>query len=146
MIRQQSNYQLNFIFFDYSKGDVSDDKAFVEATRADVIRLPNESLPVNPFSRVNIGSEMAVKMAAHEFSDTVRDVERSMGSVQGQILYDAILAACEATRGESPPFPDFHRVREEVVQQYVLNNRKPDTLTEIVRQISEFQIFSEAKA
>ena len=44
-IRRQSDYAVNFIFFDYAKGDVADDADFVEATRAEVVRLPDESLP-----------------------------------------------------------------------------------------------------
>jgi DNA sulfur modification protein DndE len=145
-LRQQSDYELNFVFFDYAKGDVADDEKFVAATRARVVRLPDESLPVNPFSRVNVGSEMAVKVAAQEFSDTIRDVERNMGALQGQILYDAILNAFAVARGENPPFPDFYTVRQEVDFTYFNSNRKPDTLTEIMRQLSDFRIFAAANA
>jgi Cdc6-like AAA superfamily ATPase len=145
-IRRNSNYQINFIFFDYAKGDVANDEAFVKATRSRVVGLPNESLPLNPFSRVNVDSEMAIKMAAQEFSDTVRDVERNMGSVQSQILYQAILRAFEAGRGENPPFPDFYRVRQEVEYSYFSDNRKPDTLSEVMRQLTDFQIFAHANA
>ncbi len=143
-IRRQSDFKVNFIFFDYAKGDVADDEAFVQATRAEVVRLPDESLPVNPFSRVNISSEMAVKLAAQEFADTVRDVERNMGTVQGRYLYDAILAAFDNCRAHQPPFPDFYNVRSEVEDAYLNNNRKPDTLTEIMRQMSDFKIFAPA--
>jgi len=145
-IRRQSDFNVNFIFFDYAKGDVADDAAFVEATRARVIRLPDESLPLNPFSRVNIASEMAVKMAAQEFSDTIRDIERNMGAVQGQYLYDAIRAAFDNCRNHQPPFPDFYEVRDEVESAYTNDNRKPDTLTEVMRQLADFQIFAPAYA
>ena len=145
-IRQQSEFRVNFIFFDYAKGDVANDEAFVAATRARVVRLPDESLPINPFSRVNVGSEMAVKMAAQEFSDTVRDVERNMGTVQGQFLYEAIRSAFGESRVNTPPFPDFYAVREEVDAAYRLANRKADTLTEVMRQFSDFQIFARADA
>ncbi|MEW6126197.1 MAG: DndE family protein [Acidobacteriota bacterium] len=144
-LRRQSDYQVNFIFFDYSKGDVADDDKFIKATRAEVIKLPDASLPINPFSRVNVGSEMAIKMAAQEFSDTVRDIERNMGAVQGQFLYDAILTAFDVARGETLPYPDFHEVRKEVDYAYFNNNRKPDTLSEVIRQITDFQIFGKAK-
>jgi DNA sulfur modification protein DndE len=145
-IRRQSQFQVNFVFFDYAKGDVADDEAFVEATRSRVLRLPHESLPLNPFSRVNVGSEMAIKMAAQEFSDTVRDVERNMGAIQGQLLYDAILSGFDVARGETPPFPDFYTVRQELDHAYLSNNRKPDTLSEVMRQLTDFQIFAQAKA
>ncbi len=145
-LRQQSDFQVNFIFFDYAKGDVADDKAFVEATRAQVVHLPGESLPLNPFSRVNVASEMAIKMAAQELSDSVRDVERNMGAVQGQILYDAILRAFDVNRTETPPYPDFHTVREEVAYSYFNQNRKEDTLPQIARQLTDFEIFARATA
>lgn len=144
-LRQQSDYNVSFIFFDYSKGDVADDERFVEATRAEIIKLPEENLPLNPFSRVNVGSEMAIKMAAQEFSDTVRDIERNMGAKQGQLLYDAILTAFEVARGESPPFPDFYEVRKELDYAYFNGNRQPDTLSEVIRQLTDFRIFGQAK-
>ncbi len=63
-IRRQSDYAVNFIFFDYAKGDVADDADFIEATRAEVVCLPENGLPVNPFARVSVNSETAVKVAA----------------------------------------------------------------------------------
>jgi len=49
-IRIQSNFQTNFIFFDY-KGDVIDNDSFIEVTRSRTYQLlqNNESLPINPF-------------------------------------------------------------------------------------------------
>ncbi len=114
-------YQVNFIFFDYAKGDVADDADFVAATRAEVVRLPEESLPVNPFSRVNVNSETAVKVAAQEFADLIRDVEKRLGTIQAQLLYDAILRGFEVRRGENPPFPDF-----EIIQQKERRNLATD--------------------
>lgn len=142
-VRQKSGYAVNFVFFDYAKGDVADDADFVEATRAEVIRLPEESLPVNPFARVNVSSEMAVKIAAQEFADLIRGVERQMGIVQGERLYKAILTGFETMRGAPEGFPDFEIIKQEIDTEYfILNNFKPDTLTEITRQLSEFRIFA----
>lgn len=143
-IRRQSEYRVNFIFFDYAKGDVADDADFVAATQAEVVRLPEESLPVNPFSRVNVNSETAVKVAAQEFADLIRDVEKRLGTIQAQLLYDAILRGFEVRRGENPPFPDFEIIRQEIEYDYTANNRKLDTLTEIMRQLTDFQIFASA--
>lgn len=146
-IRLQSDFKVNFIFFDYAKGDVADDSAFVEATQAQVIRLPEESLPVNPFSRVNVNSETAIKVAAQEFADLIRDLERKMGVIQGERLYSAVLRGFETMRGANPPFPDFEIIRQEVDTEYfILNNLKPDTLTEVVRQLNDFQVFAKNDA
>ncbi len=140
-IRRQSEFAVNFIFFDYAKGDVADDADFVEATQAEVVRLPEESLPVNPFSRVNANSETAVKVAAQEFADLIRDVEKRLGTIQAQLLYDAILRGFESRRGEDSPFPDFEIIRQEIEYDYTVNNRKLDTLTEIMRQLDRFSDF-----
>ena len=144
-IRRQSENKVNFIFFDYAKGDVADDADFVEATDAEVVRLPEENLPVNPFSRVNVNSETAIKVAAQEFADLIRDVEKRLGTIQAQLLYDAILRGFEARRGEDTPFPDFEIIRQEIEYDYTVNNRKLDTLTEIMRQLTDFQIFATAR-
>ena len=49
-IRIQSNYQVNFIFFDY-KGDVVDNERFLEVAKVQPYRLlqGGHSLPINPF-------------------------------------------------------------------------------------------------
>ncbi len=90
-------------------------------------------------------SETAVKVAAQEFSDTIRDVERNMGTVQGQRLYEAILHAFEIAKGANPPFPYFSTVRQEIESDYLSHNRKPDTLTEVMRQLADFRIFADAE-
>lgn len=141
-IRLQSDFKVNFVFFDYAKGDVADDADFVAATQAEVVRLPEESLPLNPFSRVNAGSETAVKVAAQEFADLIRDVEKRLGTIQAQLLYDAILRGFETMRGENPPFPDFEIIKQEIEYDYTINKRKLDTLTEVMRQLTDFQIFA----
>ena len=123
-IRRQSDFAVNFIFFDYAKGDVADDADFIQATRAEVVRLPESSLPLNPFARVNVNSETAVKVAAQEFADLMESVEKRLGIVQKRRLNDAILGGFETMRGAAnSPFPDFEILRQEIDAQYFrLNN------------------------
>ncbi len=46
-------------------------------------------------------------------------------------------------RGAPSPFPDFEIIRQEIDTQYFIqNNWKPDTLTEVVRQLTDFKIFA----
>lgn len=125
-----------------AKSDVANDADFVETTRAGIVRLPEEKLPVNPFSRVNAGSEIDLKVATQKFADLIRDVGRRLGTVPAQLLYDAILRGFEAMRGENPPFPDFEIVQQEIKYGYAANNRKHDTLTETMRQLTDFQVFA----
>ncbi|HEX8639199.1 MAG TPA: hypothetical protein VF692_14110 [Pyrinomonadaceae bacterium] len=142
-VRRKSDFAVNFIFFDYAKGDVADDADFVAATQAEVVRLPDESLPLNPFARVNVNSETAVKVAAQEFSDLMESVEKHLGVVQKRRLKDAILSGFDTMSGSASPFPDFEIIRQEIDAQYFIqNNWKPDTLTEVVRQLTDFKIFA----
>ena len=142
-IRRQSENRVNFIFFDYAKGDVADDADFVAATRAEVVRLPEESLPLNPFARVNVNSETAVKVAAQEFADLMESVEKRLGIKQKRCLNDAILSGFDTMSGSASPFPDFEIIRQEIDTQYFIqNNWSPDTLTEIARQLTDFKIFA----
>ena len=86
---------------------------------------------------------MAVKIAAQEFADLIRGVEKQMGIVQGERLYKAILSGFDTMRGANPPFPDFEIIKQEIDTEYfILNNYKPDTLTEVMRQLSDFRIFA----
>lgn len=141
-LRRASDYRLNFIFFDYAKGDVADDARFVEATRTQVVRLPGESIPLNVFGRVNVRDEMQVRQAAQEFSDTVREMEKGLGAQQGHLLYEAVVTAFDETRSDTPPYPDLYHVRQELDYLYHTNNRKPDTLTEVLRQLTDFRQFA----
>ena len=73
----------------------------------------------------------------------MESVEKRLGIVQKRRLNDAILGGFETMRGTKSPFPDFEVIRQEIDAQYfILNNWKPDTLTEIVRQLTDFKIFS----
>lgn len=55
-IRIQSNYQTNFIYFDY-KGDVVENARFQELARVQPFRLlqGGQSLPINPFTYFLVG-------------------------------------------------------------------------------------------
>ena len=73
----------------------------------------------------------------------MESVEKRLGIVQKRRLNDAILSGFETMRGTNSPFPDFAILRQEIDAQYFfLNNWKPDTLTEIVRQLTDFKIFA----
>jgi len=145
-LRRNSEYGVNFILFDYLKGDYASDERFVSLTRANVVRLTQQSMPINPFSRINIAGEMSVRIAAQDFSEMIRSMERNIGASQGQLLYQAILTAFNEVRTESLPFPDFYRVRQELDYLYFNNNRKSDSLTEVIRQLTDLQIFPRANA
>jgi hypothetical protein len=92
-IRQQSNYQTNFIYFDY-KGDVLDSERFLEAAKVHPFRLlqGGGSLPINPFVLLAY-DEQTVNVSAREKAESFASINSKLGVVQKGALTEAIRAA-----------------------------------------------------
>jgi type IV secretory pathway VirB4 component len=136
-LRKKTNYQTNFIIFDYAKGDIANDENFIKETNAEVINVKRQPIPLNPFYLVE-NSEQEQKYAAERIVEIFVNVEAHLGNVQEQNLYNAIMQAYEDRTYQNPPYPDFY----EVFQQLELINDKPDTLTSIFRPLTEHNIFA----
>ncbi len=140
-IRQQSNYQTNFIYFDY-KGDVVDNERFLEVAKVHPFRLlqGGESLPINPFV-LPAYDEQTVNVSAREKAESFASINSKLGVVQKGALTEAIRAAY-AQRAESvTPYPDFHDVYRMVAAMYEEDNKKDDSLIEVLRDLSDFDLF-----
>lgn len=135
-VRQNTRYETHFLIFDYAKGDIAGDRQFVNDTRATVIDVKRQPLPLNIFADA-AHSEAEQRAKAEKIVGTFKNVEASFGKVQEDTLYNAILAAYQ----NNAPFPDFATVREEV-QQII---RRPDTLTSILRPLVEQYYFASAQ-
>jgi len=134
-IRQQSNYQTHFIVFDYKDGDIAKDDEFINATQAQVIDVKKEPLPLNLFADVVQSNQKDQKARAERIVNIVKNVEASIGKVQEQNLYQAILNAFEG----SSPYPDFEAIRDELLQI----SDKPDSLTSVLRPLVEQEYFAQ---
>jgi DNA sulfur modification protein DndE len=140
-IRQQSNFQTNFIYFDY-KGDVVDNERFLEAAKVHPFRLlqGGENLPINPFV-LPAYDEQTVNVSAREKAESFASINSKLGVVQKGALTEAIRAAY-AQRAETPaPFPDFHDVYQVVAAMYEEDNKRDDSLIEVLRDLSDFDLF-----
>lgn len=140
-IRVQSNYQTNFIFFDY-KGDVVDNDRFIEVTRAKTYRLlkNNETLPINPFI-LPAYELQAIQLSAREKAESFASINTKFGVVQKGSLTDAIMAAY-AKRASSPePYPDFQDVLEIATLNYEEEGKRDDSLIEVLRDLANFNLF-----
>jgi len=138
-IRQLSNYKTNFIFFDY-KGDVISSKDFVKITKADTFSLPKQVLPINPFI-LHEYSETQVKISAKEKAESFASIHRQFGVVQKGNLTEAIKQAYQAREKFDKKYPDFREVAEIVKELYSKNKKNPDSLTEILKDFSDFGLF-----
>jgi len=140
-IRQQSNYQTNFIYFDY-KGDVVDNERFLEAAKVHPFRLlqGGESLPINPFV-LPAYDEQTVNVSAREKAESFASINSKLGVVQKGALTEAIRAAYAQRADSAAPYPDFHDVYRMVAAMYEADNKKDDSLIEVLRDLSDFDLF-----
>lgn len=140
-IRVQSNYQTNYILFDY-KGDVISNETFVEVTRARTYRLlqNNESLPINPFVLPSY-DEQAIQLSAREKAESFASINSKFGVVQKGALTEAIVAAYAKRASTENRFPDFQDVLEIALLAYEEEGKKDDTLIEVLRDLANFNLF-----
>ena len=130
-LREASDFKTNFIFFDY-KGDIYNDTDFIQATRSEVLRVNEHPLPINVFR----GKPHQAN--AERIVDIVKKVEASIGKVQENNLYNAIVAAYDRTKGTDIPYPDFHLVKQELEAI----KATPDSLTSVFRPLTEHNLFA----
>lgn len=139
-IRKQSEHKINFIFFDYAKGDVASDEKFVKETGATVVSVPRESIPINPFW-VSDASMMTRRLTAQRLVETMKSFEGRLGPKQTQNMYNAIVAGYEKSFYQPTPYPDIYAVNEELDSIYEELGITADSLTEVMRQLTEFHLF-----
>lgn len=140
-IRIQSNYQTNFIFFDY-KGDVVDNQKFLDIAKVQPYRLlqGNQTLPINPFVLPSY-DEQTINISAREKAESFASINSKLGVVQKGALTEAIRAAYAKRADFSMPFPDFRDVLNIVVEMYEEGNKKDDSLVEVLRDLADFELF-----
>jgi len=140
-IRRQSNYQSNFIYFDY-KGDVVDNKRFLEIAKVQPYKLlqGDHSLPINPFILPNY-DEQTIKISAREKAESFASINAKLGVVQKGALTEAIRASYAKRAESEAPYPDFYDVLEIASAMYEEQNRKDDSLIEVLRDLADFELF-----
>ena len=140
-IRTQSNFQTHFIFFDY-KGDVVDNARFIELTKAQSFRLlqGEQSLPINPFILPSY-DEQTVNVSAREKAESFASINSKLGVVQKGVLTEAIRGAYAKRKDSPAPYPDFHDVLHLATVAYDEDNKRDDSLIEVLRDLADFDLF-----
>ncbi|MDF1868113.1 MAG: type IV secretion system DNA-binding domain-containing protein, partial [Saprospiraceae bacterium] len=142
-IRIQSEFQTNFIFFDY-KGDVVDSETFIDVTRARTYKLlqNNEYLPVSPFILADY-NDQDIQLSAREKAESFASINSKLGVVQKGALTEAIMAGYNARALSTPshPFPDFNDILEIASASYEEEGRRDDSLIEVLRDLANFNLF-----
>jgi DNA sulfur modification protein DndE len=140
-IRLQSNFQTNFIYFDY-KGDVVDKQKFFDIARVQAYRLlqGDQTLPINPFM-LPAYDEQAINVSAREKAESFASINSKLGVVQKGALTAAIRAAYTRRANTETPYPDFRDVYEIARTTYEEEGKQDDSLIEVLRDLSEFNLF-----
>lgn len=140
-IRVKSNYQTNFIFFDY-KGDVVENQKFLDVAKVQSYRLlqGNQTLPINPFVLPNY-EEQTINVSAREKAESFASINSKLGVVQKGILTESIRAAYAKRADSELQYPDFQDVLGITMSLYEEDNKKDDSLIEVLRDLADFDLF-----
>lgn len=140
-IRMQSNFQTNFIYFDY-KGDVIDNERFLEMAKVQPYRLlqGGTNLPINPFVLPSY-DEQTINVSAREKAESFASINSKLDVVQKGALTEAIRAAYAKRADSTIPYPDFQDVLEIAALMYEEQNKRDDSLIEVLRDLSDFDLF-----
>ncbi len=141
-ISKESNHHVSFIYLDF-KGLKEDDlknlQPFFEQTKANFIDAPKNPFPVNPLSFIDSINEVNRQMGIDKFVDIICKYS-NIGIKQRGTLRDATIEAfLDKKPGEYPSFPEINEKLIEIVGD------KRDTLTEIIDELSRYNIFREDK-
>jgi DNA sulfur modification protein DndE len=140
-IRIQSNFQTNFIYFDY-KGDVADNQKFCDITKLQAYRLLQglQTLPINPFI-LPAYDDQAINVSAREKAESFASINSKIGVVQKGALAEAIRASYARRANTESPYPDFRDVYEIARIAYEEEGKRDDSLIEALRDLSDFNLF-----
>lgn len=138
-IRERSELQTHFIAFDY-KGDIAENREFVSEVKARIFRSAEERIPVNPFI-LDDYTESQIMISAREKAESFGSISPRFGMVQTQYLTSAIHEAYKARQASSCHYPDFAEVQACLEKAYSTDGKGPDTLTQILKDLSNFQLF-----
>ena len=130
--------QVNFLFLDFkgiSKEDQQKMSDFFKMTHTTCINAPDEPFPLNPLSFIDNINKTNKLMGINKFVDIIAKYS-NIGKVQQQTLKDAVVEAFN--RQMSGDYPSLKEVYEIIME----NEGKPDSLTEIMERLTEYELFA----
>ena len=130
--------QVNFLFLDFkgiSKEDRDKMADFFNTTQTKCINAPEEPFPINPLSFIDNINKTNKIVGINKFVDIISKYS-NIGKVQQQTLKDAVQEAFNRqTSGDYPSLKEVYDIIQE-------NEGKPDTLTEIMSRLTEYELFA----
>jgi len=141
-ISDQSNHHVNFIYLDF-KGLKEDDlkqmQPFFDKTKAKYIDAPNTPFPVNPLSFIDSINETNKQMGIDKFVDIICKYSNIGIKQRGLLRTATIEAFIDKKVGHYPTFTEINEILLDLV------GKKRDTLTEIIDELSRYNIFEEGR-
>ncbi|MCR5550090.1 MAG: DndE family protein [Bacteroidales bacterium] len=130
--------QVNFLFLDFkgiSKEDREKMSDFFSVTQTKCINAPEEPFPLNPLSFIDNVNNTNKLVGINKFVDIISKYS-NIGKVQQQTLKNAVQEAFNRqTSGDYPSLKEVYDIIQE-------NEGKPDTLTEIMSRLTEYELFA----
>ena len=136
---EKSNGHVNFIYLDFKglkQDDIKNMDPFFQATKSEFIDVPNKRFPVNPLTFIDNINEIDRNMGIDKFVDIVCKYS-NLGIKQKSFLRDATTEAFFEQKGGT--YPNLPLINEKLKEAY----DKRDTLTEIIDDLSRYQIFED---
>ena len=139
-VRASSDYDVPFLIFDYAKGDIASDNTFVDTSKAVVVSLPDDTIPLAPLS-IPFRDDHSVQLAARRFRDTVCSVVKALGPIQKDRCLRLMKALYDDFGDDTPDLTDLAALAE---QEYQMNGWSPDSLLACFSEFSAFPLFRPA--
>jgi hypothetical protein len=98
------------------------------------------TLPINPFI-LPAYDDQTIKVSAREKAESFASINSKLGVVQKGALTEAIRAAYAKGATSAAPYPDFPDVLEIATAAYEADGKKDDSLIEVLRDLSDFDLF-----
>ena len=139
-IFEKSNGHVNFIYLDFKglkQDDIKEMEFFFKTTQTDFIDVPQTPFPVNPLTFIDNVNEVNKNMGIDKFVDIICKYS-NLGIKQKGKLREATTEAFIAQKGGT--YPTMKQINEYL--QEIVGDKK-DTLTEIIDELSRYNIFIE---
>ena len=85
--------------------------------------------------------DQTINISAREKAESFASINSKLGVVQKGALTEAIRAGYAKRAGSSTPYPDFQDILEIAVAAYEEDGKKDDSLIEVLRDLSDFDLF-----
>ncbi len=135
---EQSNGHVNYIYLDFKglkKDDIKEMEGFFNTTQTDFVNVPDTKFPINPLTFIDNINEVNKLMGIDKFVDIVCKYS-NLGVKQKSKLRESTTEAFQNQKGGT--YPTILQIND-ILQDLV--GDKKDTLTEIMDELSRYQIF-----